>query len=262
MIQISLICDSPDDMQASTVLIILLVGKNRNNLLIKHFGVVYLLNSRVLFQHLKNEMQINEGQLYVLQVKAECPLCKQPFKSIIHNVRSYNMYDQFYLEHRASPQQRPLNRWYWDRHAAFRFMIPFNVDHRYMRHRWDTNFHLRSHAHRTRSRPSDLEPSLMRPSRRGIRLQQSEESRERDPFSSSRHLVSTIDFRRRLYLNGYRVTGVQTSLRYRHISPEFFRNNPAQTHRLIPWLNRELNALLYGHESQVCTLRPRSLCCH
>ncbi|XP_022655053.1 E3 ubiquitin-protein ligase Topors-like isoform X1 [Varroa destructor] len=32
--------------------------------------------------------------------------------------------------------------------------------------------------------------------------------------------------------------------RYREVSAEFYDNNPAQTHRLIPWLNRELVALL------------------
>lgn len=39
-----------------------------------------------------------------------------------------------------------------------------------------------------------------------------------------------------------------TRRRVRETSPTFFRNNPAQTHRLVPWLNRELNALLQGGE--------------
>lgn len=32
------------------------------------------------------------------KIKAECPLCKQPFKSIIHNVRSNVDYDQYHVE--------------------------------------------------------------------------------------------------------------------------------------------------------------------
>lgn len=32
------------------------------------------------------------------KVKPECPLCKQPFKSIIHNVRSNEEYDQYHIE--------------------------------------------------------------------------------------------------------------------------------------------------------------------
>jgi hypothetical protein len=34
----------------------------------------------------------------VLQVKPECPLCKQSFKSIIHNVRSIDDYDEYHLQ--------------------------------------------------------------------------------------------------------------------------------------------------------------------
>lgn len=40
----------------------------------------------------------------------------------------------------------------------------------------------------------------------------------------------------------------------RETSPTFFRENPAQTHRLVPWLNRELNALLQGHGEQIAFL--------
>lgn len=41
------------------------------------------------------------------KVKAECPLCKQPFKSIVHNVRSYNDYDMYHI---PRPEERnPLS---------------------------------------------------------------------------------------------------------------------------------------------------------
>lgn len=42
----------------------------------------------------------------MLQVKPECPLCKQSFKSIIHNVRSNEDYDQYHL-HPASENPYP-----------------------------------------------------------------------------------------------------------------------------------------------------------
>ena len=38
--------------------------------------------------------------------------------------------------------------------------------------------------------------------------------------------------------------------RYRDSSPAWYRTNPAQTHRLVPWLNRELNVLLEGSDHQ------------
>lgn len=32
------------------------------------------------------------------QIKAECPLCKQGFKSIIHNVKSMDKYEEYKVE--------------------------------------------------------------------------------------------------------------------------------------------------------------------
>jgi len=57
------------------------------------------------------------------------------------------------------------------------------------------------------------------------------------------------EFRRSVYLQRLRLKDeqAQTRRRVRETAPSFYRDNPAQTHRLVPWLNRELNALL-----QVC----------
>ena len=41
-----------------------------------------------------------------LQIKAECPLCKQTFKSIIHNVISMDKYEEYKVE----PYRR-LSNW-------------------------------------------------------------------------------------------------------------------------------------------------------
>lgn len=41
------------------------------------------------------------------KVKAECPLCKQTFKSIVHNVRSYDDYDQYHIPRPEDRQDRP-----------------------------------------------------------------------------------------------------------------------------------------------------------
>lgn len=37
------------------------------------------------------------------KIKTECPLCKQTFKSIIHNVRSEMDYDQYHVPHDINP---------------------------------------------------------------------------------------------------------------------------------------------------------------
>lgn len=54
--------------------------------------------------------------------------------------------------------------------------------------------------------------------------------------------TASLEFRRMVYERGMLVRPLdfeQTGRR--DISPEFFRDNPAQMHRLLRWLNRELN---------------------
>lgn len=188
---------------------------------------------------------------FAFQVKAECPLCKQPFKSIIHNVRSYNKYDQFYLDHSHHSASRPY-QWEFSIDRSFRFRTTLTMDHRYPRLPRDSLSYLRGDNYGQQSSATDS--SLQRPSQYSFRLNRFGQSSYLDSNQShvwSRQLGPTTDFRRRLYENGYQVSGLQGAQRIRQVSPEFFRNNPAQTHRLVPWLNRELNALLYCHESQV-----------
>ena len=43
----------------------------------------------------------------------------------------------------------------------------------------------------------------------------------------------------------------ETNLFFFLVAPESFRSNPASTHRLIPWLTRDLRALLNDEESDV-----------
>ena len=54
----------------------------------------------------------------------------------------------------------------------------------------------------------------------------------------------TSDFRRQAYIADLWAQPLTRDGRTRECSPEWYRNNEAQAHRLVPWLNRELNALL------------------
>lgn len=54
----------------------------------------------------------------------------------------------------------------------------------------------------------------------------------------------TSSFRKSLYRDGRWVQEISGLSRYRDVSAEFFARNPACIHRLVPWLNRELMALL------------------
>jgi hypothetical protein len=67
--------------------------------------------------------------------------------------------------------------------------------------------------------------------------------------------TSATTFRRSVYnQNLWVYAPPDITGRYRDVSPSFFRNNPAARTRLVPWLNRELNALLYENTQQVMHL--------
>ncbi|XP_052776996.1 E3 ubiquitin-protein ligase Topors-like isoform X1 [Mya arenaria] len=164
------------------------------------------------------------------KVKAECPLCKQKFSSIVHSVRSYDDFQEYHL---PKPEERlPTSLHHmWDLvppGARFRYRTTV-TDHRYA--------DLASNIHQ------EIESRLLqRPSRH---LPIPNYRRLRQPANS--------EFRRSVYLQRLRLKedSMRTRRRVRETSATFFRENPAQTHRLVPWLNRELNALLQGHGSQV-----------
>ncbi|ELU06401.1 hypothetical protein CAPTEDRAFT_223035 [Capitella teleta] len=159
------------------------------------------------------------------KVKAVCPLCKQPFKSIIHNVRSIEDYDQYHVQ---TPDEDPYN--------------PNSVGARRFRYRTTvTTERWMDLQHRQNQRQMDL---LQRP------------SRQTAAFNYRRYRQgATSSFRRRVYANGMRMRELRSergrTVRSRDISAEFFRGNPACCHRLVPWLNRELNVLLFTHEDHV-----------
>lgn len=146
------------------------------------------------------------------KVKAVCPLCKQSFKSIIHNVRTLDDYDRYDIPTEPPPEPR------------FRYRTTM-VD------QWT-------------SRRLETAPGLSRPTRTTASINWTRRRQE-----------STSAYRRRIYSLDMRVQEITTPagqpVRYRDISPAWFRRYPASTHRLVPWLNRELNVLLNNNETQV-----------
>lgn len=163
------------------------------------------------------------------KVKAECPLCKQPFKSIVHNVRSIEDYDQYYISSRNTDTS-----WRGTDARNFRYRSTLTSERWSGRHRYGT-----------------FEDSVEYRTHRMIYAPHSVS------FPPVRNYIpeypSTSSFRRHIYESGLWVKplGDGNTQRYRITSPEFYRQNPACTHRLTPWLNRELLALLHDSESQV-----------
>ncbi|XP_044127394.1 E3 ubiquitin-protein ligase Topors [Bufo gargarizans] len=182
--------------------------------------------------------------------KAECPLCKQPFNSIFHSVRAEDDFKEYVL--------RPTLNGSFGSPDGHRF--------RYRTTMTQGNYlslrSLRSSSRRTFSPPdngvlfegisnvssqqrgSDIH-QMMR--RLATRRQASAEGRTMRQIQEQ----ELINFRRALYRAGLRVRNIQDGGRYRDISAEFFRRNPACLHRLVPWLKRELTVLFGSHGSLV-----------
>ena len=169
-------------------------------------------------------------------MKAECPLCKQTFKSIIHNIRSNEDYDQYHIP--RAEERDPFADLFAPGGRRFRYRTTV-TDHRYY-----GNQALDSIQRRMQQLLEDSR--LERPSRR-----------RHYPASNHRawrtlRQAASSSFRRGIYLNGLKAKEPTTTRRrFRETAPEFFRDNDAVTHRLVPWLNRELNAVLEGREDHV-----------
>ncbi|XP_029950971.1 topoisomerase I binding, arginine/serine-rich a [Salarias fasciatus] len=175
--------------------------------------------------------------------KAECPLCKQPFNSIYHSIKSDQDFKKYDL--------RPVDNGSFGTFEGVRF-----------RYR-TTLTGVRRHMQGRTSSPPDngvmFEASLHPPQQRQdryVRRMMMRLAAKRRAASEGR-AVSTmreqemVNFRRELYRQGVRVRSVRDGGRLRDTSAEFYRRNPACLHRLVPWLKRELVVLYGAHGSLV-----------
>ncbi len=193
------------------------------------------------------------------KVKAECPLCKQRFRSIIHNIRSEEDYDKYDLP--AIPAEPPV--------APRRFRYPSTMTgerielQQYVRNlqtelmlrhsgRRGLSFATQNWALPRHNQPSWLERAHNALSQNRERQQTEQDLRrysqllEASENLSREQLMGTMDFRRFIYDRGLWVRALEETEglgRVRETSVEFFRENPAMIHRLITWLTRELTAL-------------------
>ncbi|XP_056315279.1 topoisomerase I binding, arginine/serine-rich a [Danio aesculapii] len=175
--------------------------------------------------------------------KAECPLCKQPFNSFYHTIKSEDDYKRFDL--------RPTENGSFGNMAGQRF-----------RYRTTLTGNRRLAQRRTSPPPDHgiifegLRGSLPQRHNRDLHsmirrltVRQRRESEGRSVRSLQDQEV--VKFRRALYRRGVRVQSVQDGGRTRETSAEFFKRNPACLHRLVPWLRRELTVLYGAHGSLV-----------
>jgi len=160
--------------------------------------------------------------------KAVCPLCKQKFTKIMYNIKSETDYKEWKVPV-PDPQQQnnTLNL------NNFREFL--NVENRRFFGYHTTNFPGALALHRhfpRRGQNFNNIPDAIPPG-----------PRERRP--SRFNLRGSSMFRLSVYLNNVWVQPLaDITGRYRQTAPELYREQPALTHRLAPWVNRELTALL------------------
>ena len=201
------------------------------------------------------------------KVKAECPLCKTKFKSIIHTIKSDGKSEQFDL---PPPPPRPpldpsiqtIGDHEGDRRFRYATTRPVSLDAGYYERELHDRLRLREFRGMTEelARFRDQLPNLLPPGGpdgRDFHLPTANPTQGSRVSAgngwSRRRGRATSEFRRDLYLRNLYVDPESISDitgRYRDSSPAWYRTNPAQTHRLVPWLNRELNVLLEGSEHQ------------
>ncbi|KAF7265351.1 hypothetical protein GWI33_021200 [Rhynchophorus ferrugineus] len=159
------------------------------------------------------------------KIKAECPLCKQRFKSIIHNVKSNEEYDEYVVQNTRNEDVRLISN------EEFLF-VPLSITPQ--RH----EFHVRTtFTVDSRGEHAIQQMLLSHPLTSG-RLTSGAGYHSNSTFPRSSR------FRRSVYENNMWVhCEPDVSGYYRECTPEYFRNNPAATQRILQWLYRELTAL-------------------
>jgi len=174
--------------------------------------------------------------------KAECPLCKQPFNSIYHSIKSDQDFKKYDL--------RPTENGSFGSFGGVRF-------------RYHTTMTgVRQRAERRTASPPDhgvlfeswgdayqLQERSLR--RMMLRLAARRRAAREGRAVRAVREQEMIAFRRALYRRGVRVQSVENGGRSRDITAEFFQRNPACLHRLVPWLKRELMVLYGAHGSLV-----------
>ncbi|KAF3855504.1 hypothetical protein F7725_016227, partial [Dissostichus mawsoni] len=173
--------------------------------------------------------------------KAECPLCKQPFASILHSVLAEDDFKEYTLRPPtpASSSVAATVAMVAAMASAARNDHQMRLMLRRQRREEEEGGRRRGEAVRRRRR-RDRERGG-RGGRGGVW----------EWYINSR---PTVAFRRSLYRLGVRVhgvAGVSAELLPRDITADSFRLSPAPLERLRPWLRRELTVLYGVHTSLV-----------
>lgn len=210
------------------------------------------------------------------KVRAICPLCKQPFSLITRERYSGDIVEEVRVETpRRAPSRTFTNindvlNWVGERHRSgpdrssdiFRQMVYIewlNTIQAIVRRPTNTSRHVPLSTSVRSNNPSsswsNIIPldSVRRLLHRYLR-QTTSDLRESTVYSQSTR--QTVAFRKYIYLNRLFVQSPligqdHDTLTVRECSPTWYASNPACLHRLVPFLARELLALLWNDERTI-----------
>lgn len=154
------------------------------------------------------------------KVRHACPLCKTSFKTLIHSIQDENNYKSFVLP----PEQSEVcdGNIYLSKQEIMVFL------------------------EQVKSFYESLKGSKMKQKTVPSFIYSSRTHGFRYLWSRSRR-SATSALRYNIYTHNLQVEPdsiVDNSGRVKECSPSWYQNNPAQTHHLVPWLSRELGALI------------------
>lgn len=181
------------------------------------------------------------------KIKAECPLCKQVFQSIIYNKKTYDRYQEHSISIVPPPSSPNYSAQGVGSVGGGAARAPPQVYHR-------LDFTLSQPPRFTYSATLRVQPS------QSERLQQLFLHQSGDVQRFSREFPDDSipsrqngpEWRRYIYHRRLHARPLpDINGRMRECSAAFYRENPAQIHRLMPWINRELVALCRNNPAQV-----------
>lgn len=175
------------------------------------------------------------------KIKPECPLCKQRFQTIIHNIRSHQEYDEYHVGSQPGTGVSFLDTQSVLLNLAFQRAAVYNHQSyrpgNSFRAIVDNSLYHRAFDSMTRTPLLYIHPTSV------VHAPENNHSPPFDQDFGATISVGRARNRRDVYRHD-RWVRPSLSSRIRESSPEFYRLNPATTHRLVPWLTRELNVLL------------------
>ncbi|XP_016958566.1 E3 ubiquitin-protein ligase Topors [Drosophila biarmipes] len=186
------------------------------------------------------------------KIKPECPLCKQPFKTIIHNVRTLDDYDRYPVQSSSPvPPDHPSLRFHIVRRPRY---MPLVQNQAVMTN--DIEAGLAAGAAGEEILPA-AEVAAGRHSYSRFEPYRVELMNyyRHDQDAATSGSLSQL-WRRYVYDRKLYALPVSDSLtgHFREWSARFYRNNPAQMHRLMPWIHRDIVCLLRNAAHSVSTV--------